>query len=593
MNLNKPTQILESKTLFKVLIGLPIAIFFSEVVAMFIVYFIQGDYWVVILTDAIITTMLMFPIIYFLSYRPLIKNIAELKHTKDIMQFRLRLILKADSITLDELLQTTLDEIEGFTGSVVSFFHFIQPGQSKLVKQFWSTNTIQWICNVKGENGHHDLDSAGIWADCVRMKKPDVHNDFMKVEGRKGYPDGHVALVRVMTLPIIRDGQVVAVFGVGNKPKNYSDKDVDLVSSLADFAWDIIERKRIEDALRESEVKFRTLADWTYDWEMWVDAQGEYVYISPSCERACGYTPEEFFANPSILEEITHQDDLKRFLEHKKLIHDETAGTDSIEYRIVARDGSVHWLDHICRPLFDKDNNYLGRRVSNRDITLRKDAEKEIIERIQKENLLSQSLQNIQLEIARDLHDTVGQSIGYLRMRLDYLNETHLQTGLDLQVEIGNMLNAANDAYDLVRGNLDLLQAGGLGNLQTLFKEYATQVEDRSAFSIEVKSKGNSRYLSPNQVRQLFFVFREALSNTEKHAKAKNVTLDINWEEDSVNISIADDGIGFMVEDIPNGSHYGLKFMKERIEKLYGNFSVHSKKYQGTTLDISVPFEKR
>jgi len=589
----KRTPIIESKTLYRVLIGLPIGIFISEVLAMFIVYFIDGDYWIVILADAVITTLLMFPIIYLISYRPLLKNIAELNHTKDIMQFRLRLIMKADSSTLDELLKTTLDEIEVLTNSTVSFFHFLMPGENKLLKQAWSTNTSERGCLVDGDNGHHNLDSAGLWADCVRMRKPDVHNDYLKLADKNGYPEGHIALVREMTVPIIRDGQVVAVFGVGNKPKNYTNKDVELVTSLSDFAWDIIERKRVEDALRESEVKFRTLADWTYDWEMWVDAQGDFVYISPSCERACGYSPEEFIANPSLLDDITHPDDRKRFLDHKELIHDETAGTDSIEYRIIARDGSEHWLDHICRPLFDKDNKYLGRRVSNRDITLRKSAEDEIIERIQKENLLAQSLQNIQLEIARDLHDTIGQSIGYLRMRLDHLNETHLQTGLDIQTEISNMLNAANDAYDLVRGNLDLLQAGGMGNLQALFKEYAAQVEDRSSFSIEVRSQGNSRYLSPNQVRQLFFVFREALSNTEKHAKAKNVLLDINWEDDSVSISIADDGIGFLFEEIPLGAHYGLKFMKERIEKLDGTFSVRSEKHKGTNLEISVPFEKR
>jgi PAS domain S-box-containing protein len=494
-------------------------------------------------------------------------------------------------MSLDELLQITLDEIEALTSSTVSFFHFLQPGKNKLWKQAWSTNTIQRECTVGGDAGHHDLDDAGVWADCVRMGKPDVHNDFPNLENRNVLPDGHVVLTREMTVPIIRDGQAVAVFGIGNKPKKYTPEDVELVSSLADFAWDIIERKRIEDALRESEVKFRTLADWTYDWELWVDSEGEYVYISPSCERTSGYRPEEFINSPTLFEKITHPDDLKRYLEHKQLIHDETAGVSSLEYRIIARDGSEHWIDHVCRPLFDNDNQYLGRRVSNRDITLRKAAEKEIIERIQKENLLTQSLQNIQLEIARDLHDTVGQSISYLRMRLDHLNETHLQTGLDLQTEIGNMLKAANDAYDLVRGNLDLLQAGGMGNLLTLFSQYATQVEERAPFKIDVISSGKPKHLSPNQVRQLFFVFREALSNIEKHANAQKVLLEIDWTDECLSITLLDDGEGFRMEDIPTGVHYGLKFMQERIEKLNGKFTVQSEFHQGTAIKISVPFE--
>jgi len=294
-----------------------------------------------------------------------------------------------------------------------------------------------------------------------------------------------------------------------------------------------------------------------------------------------------------LFEKITHPDDRKLYLEHKQLIHGETAGVSNLEYRIIAQDGSVHWIDHVCRPLFDKEGKYLGRRVSNRDITLRKAAEQEIIERIQKENQLAQSLQDIQLEIARDLHDTVGQSIGYLRMRLDHLHETNLQTRLDLQTEIDNMLKAANDAYDLVRGNLDLLQAGGLGNLLSLFKEYATQVEGRSSFKVDVQSSGNPKHLSPNQVRQLFFVLREALSNIEKHANARNVLLEMNWEDDLLCVTITDDGMGFEVEEVPIGAHYGLKFMRERIDKLNGNFAVQSEKQKGTVIDISVPVGER
>jgi len=592
MNRERLLNFLKLEDLFQVVIGLPIAIFFSEVVAMIIVYFVRGEYWVVILADAVITTALMLPIIYILSYRPLLKNITELEHSKEIMQFRLRLALIADTLTLDELLQTTLDEIEALTNSGVSFFHFLQSDQNTLWKQAWSTNTIERECAVADDGaGHHDLDSAGIWADCVRMGKPNVHNDFLNQEKRNVFPVGHVPLTREMIVPIIRDGQAVAVLGVGNKPKNYTADDIELVSSLADFAWDIIERKRVEDALRESEEKFRTLADWTYDWELWVDSQGAYVYISPSCERASGYRPEEFIAVPELFEKITHPEHLDQYLEHKQLIHDDTAGVSSLEYRIIARDGSVHWIDHVCRPLFDEDNRYLGRRVSNRDITLRKAAEKEIIERIHQENMLTQSLQNIQLEIARDLHDTVGQSIGYLRMRLAHLDETNLQTRLDLQTEVGNMLKAANDAYDLVRGNLDLLQSGGMGNLLTLFKQYAAQVEERSSFKIDVVSSGKPKHLTPNQIRQLFFVFREALSNIEKHANARKVSLEMNWTDDSLSLLLLDDGIGFRLEDVPTGVHYGLKFMRERIEKLNGNFSVQSEKQNGTALHISVPFE--
>ena len=585
------TKILESKNLYRLVIGLPASIFLAEVIAMVIVYFIEVPYHITVLIDAIVTTSLMLPIIFFLSYRPLLINIAEREQAEQIMQFRLRLMQHANSHSLDELLQFSLDEIQLLTGAKIGFFHFLLEDQETLWLQAWSTNTIQNMCNAEGKHSHYNLSEAGVWADCVRQRQPVVHNHYASLEGRKGTPEGHAPIIRELTVPILRDGQVMAILGVGNKPTDFTTKDVELVSTLADFSWDNIERKRAEDTLRESEEKFRTLVDWTYDWELWVDAQSNFVYISPSCERTSGYRAEEFIADPDLSNRIIHPDDQKLFDEHKLLIHDETAGVSNIEYRIIARDGSVHWIDHVCRPLFDKDQHYLGRRVSNRDITLRKLAEEEIIDRIQKENILTQTIQTIQLEIARDLHDTVGQSIGYLRMRLDHLSETDRLSQLDIKSEIAGMLHVANESYDLVRGTLDMLQSGGLDNPLNLFSQYAAQIEERSTFVINVSSTGKPKQLSPSQLRQIFFVFREALNNIEKYAEASIVTVKLDWTEDQLTLKISDNGHGFNLESVSSVNHYGIKFMQERIELLQGIFSISSEIDIGTTIHITLPIQ--
>ena len=287
---------------------------------------------------------------------------------------------------------------------------------------------------------------------------------------------------------------------------------------------------------------------------------------------------------------MIHPDDRRFYGEHKKLVHDETAGIDSVEYRVIDRNGSVHWIEHICRPLFGDDNRYLGRRVSNRDITERKRAEKEILERNQKENMLTQAIHTMQIEIARDLHDTVGQNISYMRMRLDHLSETDLQIQSDIKAEINNMLKVANESYDLIRGTLTVLQSGGMVDPLALVSQYAEQIEERSPFKINVSSEGELRPLAPNQVRQLFFVFREALSNIEKHAKANYVSIRIIWDEDNFTLMITDDGRGFRLEDTQVRNHYGLKFMQERVESLNGVFSVQTQRGNGTSISITLPY---
>src|SRR6185503_5141558 len=109
--------------------------------------------------------------------------------------------------------------------------------------------------------------------------------------------------------------------------------------------------------------------------------------------------------------------------------------------------------------LFGTNNQYLGRRVSNREITERKLAEKMIHERNQKEKLLTQTIHTMQLDIARDLHDTLGQNISYLRMKLDHLAERKVRKQAEMQFEIQGMARAANDSYDLMRGTLAVLQS--------------------------------------------------------------------------------------------------------------------------------------
>jgi PAS domain S-box-containing protein len=140
---------------------------------------------------------------------------------------------------------------------------------------------------------------------------------------------------------------------------------------------DITERKRAEETLRESELKYRIVADNTYDWEHWGDPAGKYLYVSPSCKRITGYGPEEFMAKSNLMESLIVPEDRYLFEAHtrnevkKRLV-------DEVEFRIKRSDGELRWIHHICQPVFDHKGNYLGFRGSNRDITERKRMEEEL-----------------------------------------------------------------------------------------------------------------------------------------------------------------------------------------------------------------------
>ena len=119
--------------------------------------------------------------------------------------------------------------------------------------------------------------------------------------------------------------------------------------------------------MADSETRHRIVADNTYTWEFWLDPEGKYVYVSPSCERISGYPAAAFIANPDLMGQIIHLDDRALYGQHRD--GDNDMKQKEVEFRIIRADGTVRWLAHVCQPLFDSTNRYLGIRGSNRDVT--------------------------------------------------------------------------------------------------------------------------------------------------------------------------------------------------------------------------------
>ncbi len=146
------------------------------------------------------------------------------------------------------------------------------------------------------------------------------------------------------------------------------------ISKVITIVRDITDRMKAEAALRESEERFRMMADFTHDWEYWLGVDGNYVYISPSCETTTGHKPDEFHSEPHLLRKIVHPDDLEILNQHSKTTSDSDE-VASIDFRIRTKDGEVRWINHVCQAVHSSEGEYLGRRASNRDITDRKLAE--------------------------------------------------------------------------------------------------------------------------------------------------------------------------------------------------------------------------
>jgi PAS domain S-box-containing protein len=188
-------------------------------------------------------------------------DITERKRDVGIIQARAWLFQFANTHTLDELLEETLNKVEELTDSLIGFYHFVDPDQKSLMLQEWSTRTKKEFCKAKGKGLHYEIAKAGVWTDSVVQRNPVIHNDYASLFHKKGMPPGHAAVVRELVVPVIRGDKITAILGVGNKPRDYDEQDIRTVSLFADLAWDVAERKRAEEELRRVNRALRTISE--------------------------------------------------------------------------------------------------------------------------------------------------------------------------------------------------------------------------------------------------------------------------------------------------------------------------------------------
>ena len=295
------------------------------------------------------------------------KSDLQLVSTSDFINIRLRLFEFAASHSLEELLQKTLDEIGALTNSPIGFFHFVENDQKTLSLQAWSTQTAKEYCKAEGKGMHYSIDKAGVWVDCARLRRPVIHNDYVSLPNRKGLPPGHAAVIRELVVPVIRDDRVVAILGIGNKPSDYTEKDVEIVSSLADVAWLIIEKKRIENALFLEHEFAQNILNTAQVIIVVLDPSGYIVSINPFMEELSGYRLDDVKGKEWFSTFLPESDrDNIRTLFQKAVNDIRTKGNVSA---IVLKDGSQRLIEWHDRTMKDKNGNIIGLLATGQDVT--------------------------------------------------------------------------------------------------------------------------------------------------------------------------------------------------------------------------------
>jgi len=155
------------------------------------------------------------------------------------------------------------------------------------------------------------------------------------------------------------------------------ERTAELSSANERLREEIEARQRKETDLAKAEQRYRTVADFTYDWEYWKAPAGEFLYCSPACERITGYSASEVSATPALLEQIIHPEDREQWQQHACEVM-AAPGLKTVSFRLLRKDGEVRWIEHSCQPVIGSQGEFLGVRASNRDVTQRKQSEMEM-----------------------------------------------------------------------------------------------------------------------------------------------------------------------------------------------------------------------
>jgi PAS domain S-box-containing protein len=344
-------------------------------------------------------------------------DITDRKRSEDLLQIRLKFSEIAELTTLEDAIVFALDQAENLTGSKIGFFHLINVSLNEIQLQAWSTNTLKDGGSMPGLNGHFSIEEAGIWADCVRTKKPVIHNNVKNEPHQEGVPVDRPEIIRELSMPIIQNGLVVAVIGVGNKQADYDQIDLDVVETIGDLIFEALEKNRIEQALVENEAKYRLLAENMVDviWIMDIQKRN-FTYMSPSIIHLLGYTPDEMLSKP--LEEFTASHSMERVDQDlPERIMKFTRGDISTkiqrdEIDLLHRSGTLIHTEIISTIL----TNEIGLPIEiigvTRDITERKKAELTLLKREAQIRSLYDSMTEM-LALHELVYDDSGHPIDY------------------------------------------------------------------------------------------------------------------------------------------------------------------------------------
>jgi PAS domain S-box-containing protein len=371
--------------------------------------------------------------------------------------------------------------------------------------------------------------------------------------------------------------------------KNYSSRGRELCATAI---RNITKRKRTEKVLQESEEKYKTLTENSLT-GIFIHQDGRFVFVNDRFANMHRYKPEELLQKDHL--SLAHPDERKSMKEFALKRLKGKPAPQQYEVRRITKEGKTIWCEMMATTIQYKGRPAIMGNVI--DITERKLAENAIKKSEEQLRALTTYLQRIgeieRTNIAREIHDELGQTLTVLKMDMAWLRK-RLPDGLtSLPEKADTMSQLINKTIQTVKKISTDLRPGLLDDLglAAAIEWQAEEFQKRTGIRCKITIEPKDITLDRDRNTAIFRIFQETLTNVARHAKASEVNASLKQRDGQIELKVRDNGKGITEGQISNPKSFGLIGIRERVKIFGGNSMLKGNPGKGTIMTVRIPIQ--
>lgn len=451
-----------------------------------------------------------------------------------------------------------------------------------------------------------DPKTGALTLDVQRNLKPEFYRNVLRMPSVNGVRNDAVDWMSVIkkmrggpkasiSLPILHGDKAVAFLNLGSR-KEIPNRSKLAIETIAAQAGDAIARIRVEETLQENRQLLEKTLHSIRSAVFVVSAKTDRILeCNPGASDLFGYTRQELLGARTAILHVNNAM-WKHFRHRVRNELKESGAVNDFELQMKRKNGTIFPAEQSIAFTVDDTGHKINSVMMVRDIGARKRYEDELL---LLPNQIIEAQESERKRVARELHDGVNQIIAAAKLRLKRVEDDIVNVNPAAKEMLSRCYNLMVQALEENRRIAHNLRPSDLDDLgfPTACRNFCEQVRTRSNLAFTYDFSGYHRRFLPDVELHLFRILQESVTNVEKHARAKNVHIQMTVKGENLILSVKDDGCGFKMSQANDPreqwSGMGLTNMKERASAIGGTFDATSSSGNGSTIIVTAPLKFR